>query len=80
MSNKGNIMAKGTIYLMFAQAILLASGYIIHVGLTRILSPLEYGRFGVILGLLMIIQIFLNVGIPETVSKFISEEKGFCYI
>jgi len=66
-------MAKGTLYLMIAQVIFLGSGYIIHVGLAKTISPIEYGRFGVILSILMITQIFLNMGIPETVSKFISE-------
>ena len=74
-SNNEHRMAKGTICLMIAQAIYLGSGYIIHFGLARVISPIEYGRFGVILSILMITQIFLNTGIPETVSKFISEGK-----
>jgi O-antigen/teichoic acid export membrane protein len=66
-------MAKGTLYLMIAQVIFLGSGYLIHFGLARMVSPTEYGRFGIILSILMITQIFLNMGIPEAVSKFISE-------
>jgi O-antigen/teichoic acid export membrane protein len=66
-------MAKGTFYLMIAQVIFLGSGYVIHVGVARMVSAEDYGRFGVILSLLMITQIFLSMGIPETVAKFISE-------
>ncbi|MCK4364597.1 MAG: flippase [Thermoplasmatales archaeon] len=73
MSKNEHRMARGTLYLMIAQVVFLGSGYAIHIGLARTISPIEYGRFGVILGLLMILQIFINMGIPETVSKFISE-------
>ena len=75
MQENKHIFAKGTINLMFAQIIFLGSGYVIHFGLARLVDPVEYGRFGVILSILMITQIFLNRGIPETVSKFISEGK-----
>jgi len=68
-----NKMAKGTFYLMIAQFIFLGSGYFIHFALARAVKPAEYGQFGVILGLLLLAQIFLNMGIPEAVSKFISE-------
>ena len=68
-------MAKGTLHLMIAQVVFLVGGYIIHFGLARIVSPAEYGRFGVTLALLQILQIFLVKGIPEAVTKFIAEGK-----
>jgi O-antigen/teichoic acid export membrane protein len=74
--NNEHRLAKGTLYLMIAQTIFLGTGYIIHIGLARIISPIEYGRFGVILSILMMSQIFLNLGIPETVTKFISEGRN----
>lgn len=66
-------MAKGTLYLMIAQVIVLGSGYIIHFGLARMVSVEDYGRFGVILSILTLTQIFLLMGIPEAVSKYIAE-------
>ena len=66
-------MAKGTLYLMIAQVIFLGSGYIIHFGLARMVSADVYGRFGVILSILTLTQIFLLQGIPEAVTKYIAE-------
>jgi O-antigen/teichoic acid export membrane protein len=66
-------MAKGTLYLMISQIIFLGSGYIIHFGTARLVSPVEYGRLGVVLAILQILQIFLFKGIPDAVTKYISE-------
>lgn len=66
-------MAKGTIYLMIAQVIFLGSGYVIHFELARMVSAEEYGRFGVILSLLLLTQVFLGRGVPEAVTKYIAE-------
>ncbi len=66
-------MGQGTIYLMFAQTIFLGAGYVIHVGLGRILGPEKYGLFGVILSLLMVVEIFLIKGVTDAVSKYVSE-------
>ena len=66
-------MAKGTLYFMIAQVIFLMSGYVIHFGVARMITPEEYGRLGVILAILMMTQIFLQKGIPDAVVKYISE-------
>ena len=72
MNKNEHKLAKGTFFLMISQIIFLGSGYIIHFGLARIVSPAEYGRFGIILSLLMISQIFLNMGIAfKGLSLFI---------
>jgi stage V sporulation protein B len=75
MGNNEHLMAKGTLHLMVAQAVFLVGGYIIHFGLARIVTPSDYGRFGVTLAILQILQIFLVKGIPEAVTKYISEGK-----
>ena len=66
-------LAKGTIYLMIAQVIFLASGYIIHIGLARTLSSTEYGRVGVILTIMMMSQIFLLTGVPNAITRFVAQ-------
>jgi stage V sporulation protein B len=79
-------MAKGTVWLMIAMIIFMGSGYIIHIGLARVVSPDEYGIYGVILSLLAITEIFLQNGVPQSVSKFVAEggnikiiKSGFFY-
>jgi O-antigen/teichoic acid export membrane protein len=67
-------LGRGTIYLMFAQFILLVSGYAIHVGLGRFLGPASYGIFGIVIYLLTFFQDFLRYGIPQAASKFIAED------
>jgi stage V sporulation protein B len=63
-------MAKGTAFLMIGEAIFIVTGYLVHFGLTRLMEPEVYGIFGVILSLLAIVQIFLQNGIPQAVSRF----------
>ena len=67
-------MGRGTFYLMAANVVLLLAGYIIHFGLGRILGPEEYGLFGVILGLMTTVNIFLTSGFPQGASKYIAED------
>jgi stage V sporulation protein B len=68
-------MGVGTIYLMLAQAMTIICGYVIHVGLGRILGPEQYGIFGVLMSLYLMNRAFLNTGVPTTISKFIAESE-----
>lgn len=67
-------LGRGTLYLMVAQCIFLASGYIIHAGLGRILGPASYGIFGIVIALLTLTQNLLGTGIPQAASKYIAED------
>ena len=67
---------KGTSFFIIAQTVFLASGYVIHAGLGRMLGPKEYGIFGVILYLLTQTQIFLRTSIQRAASKYIAEEES----
>ncbi len=66
-------MAKGTMYILAAQIVFMASGYVIHFGLGRMLGPELYGIYGVMLSLIAITTIILTAGIPQAVSKYVSE-------
>ena len=66
-------MARGTIFLMVAQTIFLVGGYIIHFGLARMISVSAYGVFGVVISILNIMRIFLQNGVTQSVTKFVSE-------
>lgn len=67
-------MGKGTVQLMAAQVVFLASGYAIHFGLGRLFGPELYGIFGVVISLLTLSAVITRVGIPRAVSKFIAED------
>jgi stage V sporulation protein B len=69
-------VGKGTLYLMVMQIMFLASGYIIHAGLGRLLGPASYGIFGVVIYLVTLSQDFLTAGIPQAASKYIAEDNS----
>jgi PST family polysaccharide transporter len=66
-------MAKGTFWLMVAMIVFMVSGYAIHFGLARVVTPEEYGIYGIVLSILAITQIFLENGVLQSVSKFVAE-------
>ncbi len=68
-----NVMARGTLYVLISSLFFMVSGFIIHFGLGRILGPELYGTLGVILSLVGLPQIFLQNGVPQAVSKYVSE-------
>lgn len=68
-------MARGTVWLMFAHFMLLVSGYAVHFGLGRLFDPPTYGRFGVAISLMSLIEILVATGVPQAVNKFLSESR-----
>ena len=66
-------VVKGTLYLGFARLVFILSGYIVHIGLGRILGPSKYGLYAVTISLLTTINLILAMGIPQAISKFVSE-------
>jgi stage V sporulation protein B len=69
-------LGRGTLYLMIVQVVFLASGYIIHAGLGRLLGPASYGIFGVVIYLVTLSQDFVRAGIPQAASKYIAEDNN----
>ncbi|HLD79106.1 MAG TPA: flippase [Candidatus Nanoarchaeia archaeon] len=65
-------VSRGTAYLFLAQFVFLVSGYIVHVGLGRLLGPAEYGVIGIILSLMLLTQTLLMRGLPQALAKEIS--------
>jgi stage V sporulation protein B len=66
----------GTFLLILANAVFIVSGYAVHFGLGRYMGPREYGTFGVLLSLLTMTQFFFQNGIPQSVSKYVSEGRN----
>lgn len=61
--------------LMFSSVVFMISGYFIHIYIGRILGPVEYGLYGVIITLVSLINVILYSGISQSLSKFISENE-----
>jgi len=66
-------ITKGFLCLAIAQLLFLISGYVIHIGLGRLLVPELYGIYTIVVSLTTIINLILTTGLPQTVSKFVSE-------
>lgn len=69
-------MGRGTLYLMLASGVFLATGYVIHFGLGRYLGPEIYGIFGVVLALMSTVHLLLTTGFPQGASKHIAEDNA----
>ncbi len=66
----------GALSLMIAQAIVLFLGYLTHPLVGRLLGPEQYGIYGVILSVQTIIGMFLTLGIPSAVSRFVAQNEA----
>lgn len=65
---------KGAFYLLIAKIVFFLSGYALLFVLGRfVLSPAEFGIFGVVLSIISLVNIILISGIEQSVSKFVSE-------
>ena len=70
--DKLGALAKGTLYFMSVQLVFLASGYIIHASLGRLLGPAAYGIFGVVISLMTLVNVLLVTGVPMAGSRFVA--------
>lgn len=61
---------------MAAQVVFVASGYVINIGLARLLGPAEYGIYAVIISLMTMVNLILSKGIPQALSKYIAHADG----
>jgi len=65
---------KGTFYLLLSRFVFFISGYALLFFLGRfLLSPEEFGIFGVVLSIVSLVNFVLIIGIQQAVSKFVSE-------
>ena len=64
---------RGTILMMIGQALAMLSGYGIQVFLARHLGPEQYGNFGVVQSILMIIELSVVAGVPNALKRFVGE-------
>ena len=74
------MIARGTVLMMIGQASFLVSAFAINFGLARLFGPEDYGTFGVVMSVLIVVELFVITGIPELVQKFGGENPEKMYI
>ena len=70
---------RGTVLLLIGQLLALLSGYGINVFLARRLGPADFGTFGVVYGILMIIELCVVAGIPNALQRFVGENPNHSF-
>lgn len=65
----------GAVYLIGAQAVVLVLGYLTHLWIGRILGPSAYGIFGVVLSLQTIFGLFLTLGVPVAIARYVAQDE-----
>lgn len=65
----------GTIYLTLSSIIFIITGYIINVILGRVLGPVSYGTYGVIVSLISLVNVLQTSGFTQSASKYIAEDE-----
>ena len=63
-------LARGAALVTAAAALFVVSGYAVNVWLGRMLGPVDFGRFGVVLALITIINVLQNASVPQAVARY----------
>ena len=63
----------GVIAATVASGIFMASGYVVNVWLGRLLGPEEYGRFGVAISVLTILNV-VQAAVPQAVARATAQD------
>jgi stage V sporulation protein B len=69
-----NNAAKGAVYLSASAFLFMLSGYIANIWLGRHFGPQTYGKYGVVIVLLSLINITQTSGLPQSLAKFTAEK------
>lgn len=69
-------MARGAALVTAASALFVLSGYAVNVWLGRLLGPVDFGRFGVVLALMTIINVLQNASVPQAVARYAASHPG----
>lgn len=66
-------LARSIFWLFFAEFAFYISGYLVQMGAGRILGPADYGRFGLVVTLTLLVANLIGNGVPIAMSKYLSE-------
>jgi stage V sporulation protein B len=75
-SDVTRVAGRGTVYITAAKLWFIASGWALHVILSRLMTADEYGLYQVVISDVSIINAVIVTGTYQTVSKYISQEEG----
>lgn len=65
---------RGTAHLVFAQGVLLVSGFVVSIVLARGLGPAEFGVYGVVMSVLGWLERVLHAGIPGSTAALLATD------
>lgn len=74
-TSKKQSRVTGAIALTISQATVLLLGYMTHLWIGRVLGPGPYGIYGVVLSIQVILGVFLTLGVPSAVSRFVAQDE-----
>lgn len=66
-------LAKSAILVTISEIIFNVTSFLVHIAVGRILDPIGYGRFGLVVTLTTMVIILIGNGIPTAMAKYISE-------
>lgn len=66
-------LAKSFVWLVVAEVLFNLSGYVVHSVAGRLLTPSDYGRYGLIVSFTIMVVTLIGNGIPIAMSKYLSE-------
>jgi O-antigen/teichoic acid export membrane protein len=65
-------LTAGAILVTAASGVFVLSGYIVNVWLGRLLGPADYGRFGIVIGVVTILNVIQNTSVPQAVARTVA--------
>ncbi|MFA6383035.1 MAG: flippase [Parcubacteria group bacterium] len=66
-------LAKSFVWLVIAEVLFNLSGYVVHSVAGRLLTPSDYGRYGLIVSFTIMVITLIGSGIPISMGKYLSE-------
>ncbi len=73
MTKTAKSLARSFVLLMIAEVLFNLSGFVVQTGAGRILTPADYGRYGLIVSLTIMVITLVGNGIPISMGKYLSE-------
>jgi teichuronic acid exporter len=71
----GQTVVSGAVALTVADIVAQVVNYGIQIGLARYFTPAEYGHFGIIASILVLIEVVLRWGLPRAIAYFIAQDR-----
>lgn len=66
----------GSGVMVVGQVVFMISGYLMHIAITRLLGPEDYGTWGILISLLIWFELSVMIGFPKWTTKQIAEDSS----